>query len=55
MIRSLLYAQRKYGEEAVKDYVQHLADDLNRKCNHLVENVQDLVEKTLAYFSAIKR
>lgn len=45
----------KYGEEASQEYVQHLADDLNGKFNHLVEDVQVLVDKTLAYFGAKKQ
>ncbi len=47
--------QEKYGEEAAREYVQHLADDLNGKFNHLVEDVQVLVDKTLAYSGAKKR
>jgi hypothetical protein len=35
--------------------VQHLADDLNGRFNHLVEDVQVLVDKTLAYFGAGKK
>ncbi len=46
--------KEKYGEEAAREYVQHLADDLNGKFNHLVEDVQVLVDKTLAYFGAVK-
>ncbi|MBT3807469.1 MAG: hypothetical protein HOG03_23185 [Desulfobacula sp.] len=45
----------KYGEEAAKEYVQHLADDLNGKFNHLVEDVQALVDKTLTYFGTQKQ
>jgi hypothetical protein len=45
----------RYGEEAAREYVQHLADDLNGKFNHLVEDVQVLVDKKLAYFSAKKK
>lgn len=44
--------EEKYGEEAAREYVQHLADDLNGKFNHLVEDVQVLVDKTLVYFGA---
>lgn len=44
----------KYGKEAAREYVQHLADDLNGKFNHLVDDVQALVDKTLAYFGALK-
>ena len=47
--------REKYGEEAAREYVQHLADDLNGKFNHLVEDVQVLVDKTLAYFGAKKQ
>ena len=38
--------KEKYGEEAAREYVQHLADDLNGKFNHLVEEVQTLMDKT---------
>jgi hypothetical protein len=44
----------KYGEEASREYVQHLSDDLTGKFNHLVEDVQVLVDTTLAYFGAKK-
>lgn len=47
--------EEKYGEEAAREYVQHLADDLNGKFNHLVEDVQTLVDKTLDYFGAKKQ
>ena len=47
--------EEKYGEEAAREYVQHLADDLNGKFNHLVEDVQALVDKTLVYFGARKQ
>ncbi len=32
-----------------------MADDLNGKFNHLVEDVQSLVDKTLTYFGAKKK
>jgi hypothetical protein len=47
--------EEQYGEEAAREYIQHLADDLNGKFNHLLEDVQALVDKTLAYFGAIKQ
>ena len=47
--------REKYGEEAAREYVQHLADDLSGKFNHLVEDVQVLVDKTLDYFGAKKQ
>lgn len=47
--------EEKHGEEAAREYVQHLADDLNGKFNHLVEDVQAIVDKTLVYFGARKQ
>ena len=44
--------KEKYGEEAAREYVQHLADDLNGKFNHLLEDVQVLIDKNLTYFGA---
>lgn len=42
--------EEKYGAEAAREYVQHLADDVNGKLSHLVEDVQVMVDKTLSYF-----
>jgi len=44
----------KYGEEAAREYVQHLADDLNGKFNHLLDDIQILLDKNLTYFGAKK-
>ena len=46
--------KEKYGEEAAREYVQHLADDLNGKFNHLIEDVQALIDTNLNYFGAKK-
>ena len=46
--------KEKYGEEAAREYVQHLADDLNGKFNHLIEDVQAIIDKNLTYFGAKK-
>ena len=46
--------KEKYGEEAAREYVQHLADDLRGKFNHLIEDVQDLIDKNLTYFGSKK-
>lgn len=46
--------KEKYGEEAAREYVQHLADDLKGKFNHLLEDVQALIDKNLTYFGAKK-
>ncbi len=32
--------EEKYGPEAASEYVQHLADDINGKLGHRVEDVQ---------------
>jgi len=46
--------KEKYGEEAAREYVQHLADDLNGKFHHFIEDIQVLLEKNLIYFGAKK-
>lgn len=46
--------EEKYGQEAAQEYVQHLADDLNAKFNHLIEDIQASADKTLVYFGAKK-
>jgi hypothetical protein len=46
--------KEKYGEQAAREYVQHLADDLNGKFNHLIEDVQALIDKNLTYFGTKK-
>ena len=46
--------KEKYGEEAAREYVQHLADDLSGKFNHLIEDVQTLIDKNLIYFGSKK-
>lgn len=51
---SKMFAE-KYGEEAAREYVQHLADDVNGRFNHLVEDVQVLVNNALVYFGARKQ
>ena len=46
--------KEKYREEAAREYVQHLADDVKGKFNHLLEDVQELIDKNLVYFGAKK-
>jgi hypothetical protein len=46
--------KEKYGEEAAREYVQHLADDVKGKFNHLIEDVQTLIDKNLTYFGVKK-
>lgn len=42
--------EEKYGEEAAREYLQHLHDDLRARFGHLMEDVQKLVTDTLSYF-----
>ncbi|MCP4666510.1 MAG: hypothetical protein GY849_09085 [Deltaproteobacteria bacterium] len=44
--------EEKYGEEAAKEYIQHIHDDLKAKFGHLMEDVQKMVADTLDYFGA---
>lgn len=44
----------QHGEEAAREYVQHLADDLKGKFDHLMEDVQLMIDKNLTYFGALK-
>jgi hypothetical protein len=39
----------------IVEYVQHLADDLNGKFGHLIDDVQVLIDKNLAYFGTKKK
>ncbi len=47
--------EEKYGKEAVQEYVQHLADDLNGKFTHVIEDVQSAMNETLNYFGIKKQ
>lgn len=47
--------KEKYGEEAAREYVRHLADDLNGKFSHLIDDVQVLIDKNLVYFGTKKK
>ena len=44
--------KEKYGEEAARECVQHLADDLNGRFGPFIEDIQAMLEKNLAYFGA---
>ena len=47
--------EEKYGEEGAQEYVQHLTDDLNARFNHMMDDMNEMLSKTLAYFGADKR
>ncbi len=42
----------KYGEEAAREYVQHLSDDLKRKFGHVLEDFEQEMAKALIYFGS---
>ncbi len=44
----------QYGEEAAREYVRHLSDDVNARFNHLVDDIREMVDTTLAYFGAAR-
>ena len=46
--------EEKYGEEVAQEYVQHLTDDLNARFNHMMDDMKEMLSKTLAYFGADK-
>lgn len=46
--------EEKYGEEAAREYLQHLHDDLRSRFGHLTEDVGKLVADTLSYFGVKK-
>lgn len=44
--------EKKHGEEAAQEYIQHIHDDMKAKFGHLLEDVEKMVADTLAYFGA---
>ncbi|MFH1153339.1 MAG: hypothetical protein V1793_05945 [Pseudomonadota bacterium] len=40
------------GEEAAREYVQHLSDDLSGRFGHVVEDVETAIKNALAYFGS---
>ena len=44
--------EEKYGEEAAREYVQHLSDDLSGRFGHVVEDVETAIKNALAYFGS---
>lgn len=46
--------EEKYGEEGAQEYIQHIHDDMNSRFEHLLEDVEKLVNETLSYFGAKK-
>jgi len=46
--------REQYGEQGAQEYVQHLADDLNGKFGHLLDDVGAGLDSALRYFGARK-
>ncbi len=46
--------KEKYGEEAAREYVQHLSDDLTGRFGHVVEDLEEAMANALAYFGSKK-
>jgi len=49
---NFLMFKERYGEEAAREYVQHLSDDLSGKFGHVVEDVETAIKNALAYFGS---
>ncbi|MBF0182516.1 MAG: hypothetical protein HQM03_21070 [Magnetococcales bacterium] len=43
----------KYGEEGAREYLQHLQDDVEARFNHLMEDMQKILNDNLAYFGCL--
>ena len=46
--------EKKYGEEAAQEYIVHLTDDLHGKFHHAMDDIKEIMDKTLTYFGAAK-
>ena len=44
--------KEKYGEEAAREYVQHLSDDLKGRFGHVIEDFETAMADSLAYFGS---
>ena len=44
--------KEKYGEEAAREYVQHLSDDLKGRFGHVIEDFEKNMADALVYFGS---
>ena len=44
--------KEKYGEEAAREYVQHLSDDLKGRFGHVIEFLEKDMADALVYFGS---
>ena len=42
----------KYGEEAAREYVQHLSDDIKGRFNHVLEDLSKDMASAISYFGS---
>lgn len=42
--------EKRYGKEALQEYIQHLHDDVKAKFNHIQHDLEKAVTDALAYF-----
>ncbi len=42
--------EEKYGKEALEEYIEHIHDDVKAKFDHLREDLEKSLAKTLEYF-----
>lgn len=42
----------KYGEEAAREYVQHLSDDIKGRFGHILEDLNRDMASAIAYFGS---
>ena len=44
--------KEKYGEEAAREYVQHLSDDLKGRFGYVIGDFEKAIADALAYFGS---
>lgn len=44
--------KEKYGEEAAREYVQHLSDDIKGRFGHLLEDFEKEMAAAIRYFGS---
>jgi hypothetical protein len=44
--------KEKYGEEAAREYVQHLSDDVKGRFGHLLEDFEKEMAAAIKYFGS---
>lgn len=42
--------EEKYGKEGLREYMQHIHDDVKAKFNHIQRELEKSLAETLSYF-----